>query len=242
MKNKSQVTVVVSQPMYFPWVGLLEQIKLADIFIFYDDVQFTRGFFNRVQVKTNSGTKWLSVPLRDYHRGQMINEVQIDNSEFWWSRHREILRQNYRASPNCDAMLKIADEVFSSRTNSLAELAICSTKVLANYFGVSAKTQYMYSSKMGIKGSGTQRLLDLCVKCDAQIYVTGSGAKRYLDHELFENNGIEVRYMNYAMTQYQQLHGQFTPFVSALDLIANCGRHGADFITSKAINWRNVEL
>ena len=53
-------TVVISQPMYFPWIGIFEQIRLADVFVFYDDVQFTRGFINRVQYKTPQGTGWIT--------------------------------------------------------------------------------------------------------------------------------------------------------------------------------------
>ena len=51
--------LVVSQPMYFPWVGLLEQIRLSDQFVHYDDVQYTRGFYNRVQVKVPGAIRWM---------------------------------------------------------------------------------------------------------------------------------------------------------------------------------------
>ena len=54
---------VISQSMYFPWIGLFDQIRLADKFIFYDDVQLTRGFYNRVQVVQANGTKFITVPL-----------------------------------------------------------------------------------------------------------------------------------------------------------------------------------
>ena len=37
---------------------------------------------------------------------------------------------------------------------------------------------------------------------------------------------------------YPQLHGEFTPFVSALDLVANCGRAGRQYIHSKTVNWK----
>ena len=45
--------VVISQPMLFPWVGMFEQIRLADVYVHYTDVQFSKGsFVNRVQIKT----------------------------------------------------------------------------------------------------------------------------------------------------------------------------------------------
>ncbi len=58
--------VVISQPMLFPWAGMFEQIRLADVYVHYPDVQFSKGSFtNRVQVKTAGGSRWLTLPLRD---------------------------------------------------------------------------------------------------------------------------------------------------------------------------------
>ena len=57
--------VVISQPMYFPWFGFMAQMSLADVFIWLDDAQFSKGSFtNRVQVKTDNGLTWMSVPLK----------------------------------------------------------------------------------------------------------------------------------------------------------------------------------
>ena len=63
--------VVISQPMFFPWVGFLEQMRLADVYVHYDDVQFSKGSFtNRVQIKTPEGFIWLTAPLRNLRAGR----------------------------------------------------------------------------------------------------------------------------------------------------------------------------
>ena len=36
-------TVVISQPMFLPWVGLFEQARHADVWFHYDDVQLPQG-------------------------------------------------------------------------------------------------------------------------------------------------------------------------------------------------------
>jgi hypothetical protein len=230
---------VVSQSMYFPWVGLLEQIRLADIFIHYDDVQFVRGFYNRVQVKTANGSKWITVPLRDHHRGQKIDEIVVDDRTDWRSQHRDILRQAYLKAPCRDEMLVLVDEVFSKTVRTLSDLSRESILALARYFNLSDKTKFINSVDMGIPGASSQRLHDLCLAVAADIYVTGHGARKYLDHELFERSGIRVEYMKYLMTPYVQLHGDFTPYVTGLDLVANCGRNGANLICSGSIYWKD---
>ena len=230
--------IVISQSMYFPWVGLLEQIRLADIFMHYDDVHYARGFYNRVQAKTARGIKWLTVPLQDQHRGQRLDEVVVDNRLDWRSQHRALLRQAYFKAPYRDEMLALVDEVFAMPLLSLAEVSRESMLSLARYFGLIQGQRFMCSSDQNIGGSSSQRLHDLVQSIGAKVYVTGHGARNYLDHGLFERSGITVQYMKYQMVPYPQLHGEFTPYVTGLDLLANCGREGSVVICSGAIDWK----
>jgi hypothetical protein len=225
--------------MYFPWVGLLEQIRLADIFVHYNDVQYARGFFNRVQVKTPRGLQWMTIPLKNQHRGQRIDEVIIDDRVDWREEHRNMLRQHYHMAPFKNEMLSLVDTVFCQDFTMLAEVSKASTLALANYFGLVENRNFILSKSLKINGKGSQRLLDISLALGAQVYITGHGAKNYLDHTIFEDAGIEVRYMHYRQLPYPQLHGEFTPYVTSLDLIANCGKDGHRFIQSEAIHWKN---
>jgi hypothetical protein len=74
----------------------------------------------------------------------------------------------------------------------------------------------------------------------ADVYVTGLGARNYLDHEEFAANDIAVRYMDYALTPYPQMFGPFTPYVSIVDAIANCGESVRDLVRSGTVCWRSV--
>lgn len=230
------MNVVISQSMYFPWVGLLEQIRLADVFVHYDDVQYTRAFYNRVQVKTSAGVQWMTVPLKEQHRGQLIDEVRVDESRDWRTEHRALLKRAYIGAPFFDDMLKVVDRAFQPSAVSLADVSRNSMLALAEYFGLDA--HFMNSRELEIGGHSSQRLHDLTQRLGGSVYVTGHGAKNYLDHELFERSGIAVEYMNYQCVPYAQLHGAFTPYVSGLDLVANCGRAGAEVIVSQSTHWR----
>ncbi|WP_082819152.1 WbqC family protein [Cupriavidus nantongensis] len=232
--------VVISQPMYFPWVGMLEQIRLCDTYVFYDDVQFARGFLNRVQVKTRDGVRWLTVPLRNRRRGSLICELELDDSENWRARHRDILRQAYAGTPFLQDMLDLVDDVFGAPTPTLASLGKRSTLALARYFGLDAQTTFLDASALGVPGHSSARLLALCRQQGAARYVTGHGARRYLDHGIFDAAGIAVEYMRYQLDPYPQCHGPFTPYVSALDLVANCGPGGRARICSGTEAWRTA--
>src|SRR5262245_28032954 len=103
--------VVISQPMYFPWVGFFEQLKLADVFVFFDDVQFDRGFINRVQYKTAGGISWLTVPLRKHHRSTPICELEISEETDWRSKHMRSLEFSLSGTKYALDALSLMDAV-----------------------------------------------------------------------------------------------------------------------------------
>src|SRR5436190_13002705 len=84
--------VVISQPMLFPWVGMVEQASLADVFVHYDDVQYSKGSFtNRVQVKTAAGSTWMTVPLLGVRLGDLISDLVADDARDWRGAHHRLL-------------------------------------------------------------------------------------------------------------------------------------------------------
>lgn len=231
--------VVISQSMYFSWVGFLEQLRLADLFVRYDDVPFSKGSFtNRVQIKTSTGRRWLTVPLSGLRLGQRIDEVQLDDGQDWRAQHRTQLVQAYRKAPFAAEMLALVDSVFAKPAITLSELAHASTFALADYFGLSDHLHQYDAVTLGVAGNSSQRVLEIVRILGGTVYVTGHGARNYLDHAAFEQAGVQVRYMQYNCSIYPQLHEEFTPYVSALDLVANCGREGVKFICSESTYWR----
>jgi hypothetical protein len=231
--------IVISQPMFFPWVGLFEQIRLADIYVHYDDVQFSKGsFVNRVQITNAEGSKWLTVPLDNLQLGQEIREVKVKQKKDWCIRHINFLSQVYAKAPYSQEMLTLVQSVYSQPTTTIAEVAIDSINVVCQYFEIGKPDNFLYSSKLNIPGKASQRVLDIVKYLNGDIYITGHGARKYLNHNLFEENGVCVEYMNYQKKTYPQLYGEFTPYVSILDLIANMGKAGRKIITSETINWK----
>src|SRR5438132_3729045 len=97
------VTGVILQPSYIPWRGYFDLVHDADVFVFYDDVQYDKhGWRNRNRIKTSMGPRWLTVPV--LHRGSVeraipINEIRVDNHGDWRRKHLLTLTQNYGRAP-----------------------------------------------------------------------------------------------------------------------------------------------
>jgi hypothetical protein len=232
-------SIVISQPMFFPWVGFFEQVRLADIYVHYGDVQFSKGsFVNRVQIKTEHGPKWLTVPLEGLSLGQAIDDVKVGTTD-WKRRHVELLKQSYSEAPHVELMLELVNSVYSCEFTTIGELSRASLEVVCKLYGLDCGRQFLDVRDLGIKGTGSQRVLDIVRTLGGTTYITGWGARRYLAHEHFEREGIAVEYMNYQKVPYPQLYGAFDPYVSVLDLIANTGKAGIEALRSNTVNWKH---
>ena len=110
--------------MFFPWVGTLEQIKLADVFIHLDDVALSlSAHTRRVQIKTEKGFAWMTVPLRDFHRGQKIQEVRIDTGQSWKAKHLALLNESFQGRPHRDEALSMVQKLYSQSHSCIGDLA-----------------------------------------------------------------------------------------------------------------------
>jgi hypothetical protein len=225
--------------MFFPWVGFFEQLRLADSFVYYDDVQFSKGSFtNRVQVWNGTKVDWLSVPTLKQSLQQNITDVAIDQSKNWRRKHLEKLQQSYARAPYCDEMIDLVSIVYGQNQSHISTLSINSIETVCRYFGIATNTTILKSSELQIGGHSSQRVLDIVKHLNGDTYITGHGAKNYLQHNIFEEQQVKVRYMDYQKLAYQQLSPIFTPYISILDLIANCGAQGKQYICSPAQYWK----
>lgn len=232
--------VVISQPMFFPWIGFFEQIKLSDIYVHYNDVQYSKGgFTNRVQVKSPEGSKWLTVPLKNLRLGQAINQVEINNQQNWRANHFDLLKRSYETAPYYSEMLKLVETVYNRDWDLLDDLSQETLNAICDYFDIFRDKKFISIKDLDVGGASSERVLATTLKLGADTYITGHGASKYLNHGIFEDAGVRVEYMDYQKKPYPQLYGEFTPYVSILDLIANVGKEGVNWICSGTIYWKD---
>src|SRR6476659_5928823 len=95
---------VINQPSYIPWRGYFHQIQKADVFVFYDDVQYDRrGWRNRNRVKTANGPVLLTVPTTKVGTSQSeqkICDVEIFWAEAWNRKHWRTIELAYGKAPH----------------------------------------------------------------------------------------------------------------------------------------------
>ena len=217
--------VVVLQSNYVPWKGYFDLINDADVFCFYDEVQYTKNDWrNRNKIYSKNGLQWLTIPIHKEAVKHKISEVELPLD--WQKEHYKILQLSYSKAPYFLQLKELMDDLyidFSCRT--LSEFNHYSIKKIASYLGIT--TRFVNSADYNLKSGKLDRLISLLVELNATEYITGPSAKDYLtDHEhLFAENGIAHSYKNYeGYKPYKQLSEPFENSVSILDLIANVER------------------
>jgi hypothetical protein len=219
--------VVILQPSYIPWRGFFDLIQTADLFIFYDDVQYDkRGWRNRNRIKTSTGPIWLSIPV--FNRGAQTEHIPINQIKIVWDRpwnqeHWNSIRLAYGKSPYFSQYAGLVEEFYNKKPEMLADFTIETTISLAHTIGID-HTRFMRSSEIaGVEGTKTDRLISILQKVGATHYFSGPSARDYIENEKFVAAGIKLDYMEYDYPEYPQLHPPYDPQVSILDTLFMMG-------------------
>lgn len=213
--------ITIHQPQYLPWLGYLDKIDKADVFVLLDNVQFKKNEWqNRNRIKTAQGWQWITVPVL-YRFPEKINEVRINNRENWSRKHLQALITNYAKSTYFDNYKSFFEDIFSRRWDRLVDINIEIIKFLINALGL--KTRLVMASDLKLREEPTERLIDICKTFNGNKYLAGKDGNKYMNVELFDKEGIEIIFQDFKHPVYNQLFGDFEPFMSAIDLLFNCG-------------------
>ena len=225
--------VVVLQPSYIPWRGYFHQIQKADVFVFYDCVQYDKhGWRNRNKIKTTNGEQWLTVPVNAkgcVSGGREIASVPIVWATDWADKHMKSIMQSYSKAPFFGPYRPLLDMIYGRRDDKLADFTCATTELIARELGIN-HTKFMRSSQLPAEGVKTDRLISILVHLGATHYISGPSARDYIERDKFDAAGISLEFMTYDYPDYPQINGAFVPQVSVLDLLFNTGPEAHNFI------------
>ena len=224
-------TVAILQSSYLPWKGYFDIMHDVDLFVFYDDVQFTRrDWRSRNKVKGQHGAQWLTVPVGgDVDR--LICDVAMPADTAWAKLHLRTLQHCYSPAPHWAWVRPLLEDIYTARAwATLSELnQHVITTIARDFLGIT--TRLADARSFAAKGARTDRLLDILGKAGATRYVSGPAAKDYLEEGRFADAGIELVYKDYAgYPEYPQRYPPFDHFVTVIDLLCNVGPEAPRYI------------
>jgi hypothetical protein len=214
--------VAVHQPQYLPWIGYFHKIDQADVFVLLDTVQFKKNEWqNRNRIKTAQGWQWLTVPVL-YRYPQLIQEVSINNKVQWQHKHRQAIISNYTKAPHYELLEPFFEEIFSLSWEIISQLNIEAVRRLTGILGLDTPL-YIASEIGAFPEDPDERLIAITRHFGAETYLAGGGGRGYMDLNKYDKAGVQVVFQDFRHPVYDQLFGEFEPFMSVIDLIFNHG-------------------
>jgi hypothetical protein len=213
--------VAVHQPQYLPWLGYLDKLDSADVFVVLDTVQFKKHEWqNRNRIRTNRGWQWLTVPIVDRFP-ERIDRVAIDARAAWSRKHGQALRLHYAKAPFWEpvgpALLALLDKPWTR----IRDLSVAVLEMLCARLSVG--TRLVLASSLAARDEPTDRLIDLCRAVGGTEYLSGSSGPAYMRLDRFAEAGIAVSVQDYRHPEYSQRYTPFVSHLSVVDLLLNCG-------------------
>jgi hypothetical protein len=221
--------VAAHQPHYLPWLGYLDKVAKADLFVVMDDLQFEpQNYQNRQRLKLAEGPAWLTVPLTRGAQSDLILDKKIAASDspkqHWQHRHWNTIVTNYGRAPYFEQYADELHAVYTGEWRNLIDLDLEMFSLARKWLAID--TPILRSSKLALRGQKTDRLIDMCKKLGARCYLTGAGGSTgYLDAEKMGRSGIGVIWQEFSHPVYAQRYAKigFASHLGFLDLILNCG-------------------
>lgn len=224
--------VTIHQPDHIPWLGLLNKIDQADLFVVLDCVQLSKRAFqhrNRV-IGVGDAPTWLTVPLATAnHQQHQLVDMLINNDTPWQRRYRNILYERYHKHPAWHDHETYLETLWSRSFERLVDLNMDIICYLIETLGIT--TPMIMASTLAPKGTSSDLMLDICRKVGAQTYLAGPLSRRYLNEDGFADANIAVRYHHFEHPVYRQLgRDSFTSNLCSIDLLMNQGQGSLETI------------
>jgi hypothetical protein len=222
----------IIQSNYLPWRGYFDFIDDVDLFVIYDDMQYTKNDWrNRNRIKTPQGPAWVTIPIKQLSVNQLIQDTVIDDRKDWRRKHLASIYHNYHRCRGFDWIYPELKDVLQRDITKLSELNVELIKMVCQKLEVT--TPIVLSSSIDVTGAKTNRIIRVVKALGGNAYLSGPAAKCYLNGDAFKAEGIQLLYKQYDYPSYAQPWGEFVSAVSVIDLLASMGEDSKQFLKSR---------
>lgn len=213
--------LAIMQPYFLPYIGYFQLINAVDKFVILDDVNYiNRGWINRNRLPDGDGTRWLTLPLVGASQNRLIRDISICPDDGWKAKMLRTVQQSYAGASEYDQAFHMFQEWLNSTSENLSDFLYETLMDICRHCGIC--TEIVPTSMVYPKGElkGQQRILDICMREKATVYLNPPGGKDLYDASLFAAAGVELLFLQPAIKQLQlKFSGSEGPVLSILDLL-----------------------
>ena len=210
--------VAIMQPYFLPYIGYWQLIAAADVFVIYDNIQYTKkGWINRNRMLVNGSPALFTLPLQDGHAEALVDQRLIAPFD-----HRKLLRRfegAYRRAPHYEETLPLLTKIIYQDEDNLFQFLLRSVMRICIHLGIS--TWIRQSSGITIDHSlkAQDKVIAICKALKADEYLNASGGVELYDTKAFRRDALRLRFIRALPLEYPQLGHPFVPWLSIIDVL-----------------------
>jgi hypothetical protein len=216
--------LAIMQPYFFPHIGYWQLMHAVNRFVIYDDVNYIKGgWINRNRILIKGEPAYITAPLHRASPFKRICDTTLQPSPVWRDKQVRMIEIAYRKAPNFAAVFPVLERLIRHETDSLPDFLAHQLCTLAAFMGIDSdivKTSRCYAND---DLAGQARILDICSREGATIYINPPGGQELYDPEPFRDFGVELRFIATRPFPYQQRSKGFVSHLSIIDTLMEIG-------------------
>lgn len=241
------MTVAIMQPYLFPYLGYLQLLHAADCFVLYDDVKWIKGgWINRNRILLGGAPHRFTFSIE---RGSSHHQIAERAFSHEVRRERDAflrtLRHGYAGAPHYEGVRDLVSDCLDHIVNVDRDVTAAvrySLERILEYLDL--PTPIVRSSDLGVPCglSGEARVLELCGRLGATVYVNAPGGAALYAPEAFDRRGICLRFLDSLAPEYEQGGVPFVPDLSVIDVLMFNGPEGTRELLGRYALIRKADL
>lgn len=211
------------QPYLFPYIGYFQLVKLVDLFVLYDDVNFIKqGWINRNKILVSGKDYVFTMPLKEASSFKSIRDTQINSTLFikWRGKFLRTIEQTYKKAPFFEAVYPLVETILNKDFTSISDYASESIIMISSYIELKTKFMSSYLYYSDTKSFDREdRLIEIIRRNGSDIYINPIGGIELYTKDSFAQKGIQLKFIKSLPIEYKQFDNEFMPWLSIIDVL-----------------------
>lgn len=211
--------LAIMQPYFFPYIGYFQLVSSVDVFVIYDNVQYTKkGWINRNRILQNGKEVIFSLPLKKASDYLDVRDREV-SADFDKRKFANKFSGAYRRAPQYSVVMPLIEKIIFFEGDNLFEYIHNAVKVLCAYLCID--TKIVVSSAIDVDHSlkGEEKVLAICKALGADEYINAIGGTELYSRSNFLEEKIELIFLKSIYSEYEQFGAPFVAWLSIVDVL-----------------------
>jgi hypothetical protein len=218
--------VAIMQPYFIPYIGYFQLIQAVDIFVAYDNIEYTKkGWINRNRILAGGNDEFITLPLQKASDFLAVNQRML--ADTYKVDQAKILRKvvsAYQKAPYFEETQPLVESILNCSERNLFSFIFYSLQLLTRHLNI--QTRMVQSSHIDIDHSlkSEQKVLAICNSLQATNYINPIGGVSLYNKDTFLNHKLSLQFLQSNPLTYVQHQNTFVPWLSIIDVLMFNGK------------------